>query len=279
MHVLNGYSRSRLDAGFENFTPFNGNNGWRGSTSINVSEPERIASLVGGGALTILGLAMAVSRRQVGGLILSLVGGELLWTGITGNSPIHTMLNKNSAVTGLSRLVSVPHEQGYKLERAITINKSPKELYQFWRNLDNLPRFMEHLDSVEVLDDRRSHWVAKAPAGMKVEWDAEIINEVENERIGWRSLEGSQINNAGSVQFKPAPDGRGTEVDVTLKYDPPAGALGAAFAKLFGEEPEQQIREDLRRLKQLMETGEIPTNDNQPSGRPWDKQLKKEMVE
>jgi uncharacterized membrane protein len=279
MNALNEYSRSHLNTGFENFKPFDGHERQSGSTSINVSEPERVVSLVGGAALSVLALGLAVSRRQVASLILSLIGGELLWTGITGNSPIHRILNKNSAVTGLSRLVSVPHEQGYKLERAITINKSPQELYQFWRNLENLPRFMEHLDSVKVLGDRRSQWVAKAPAGMKVEWEAEIINEVENERIGWRSLEGAQINNAGSVQFKPAPGGRGTEVEVTLKYDPPAGALGAAFAKLFGEEPNQQIRDDLRRLKQLMETGEIPTNDNQPSGRPWDKQLKKEIVE
>jgi uncharacterized membrane protein len=126
---------------------------------------------------------------------------------------------------------------------------------------------MDHLESVRILDGKRSHWVAKAPLGTSVEWDAEIINEEANELIGWRSLEGADVPNAGSVRFRPAPGGRGTEVRVNLEYNPPTGKLGAAFAKLLGEEPERQVEEDLRRFKQWMEAGEIPTTAGQPKGK------------
>lgn len=146
-----------------------------------------------------------------------------------------------------------------ELTEVITVNRAPEELYQFWRELDNLPRIMDHLESVDVKDDTRSHWVAKGPAGSTVEWDAEIVEDRVNELIAWRSVAGADVDNAGSVQFTPAPGGRGTEVRVELRYTPPAGAAGAAFAKLFGKEPGQQINTELRRFKQLMETGEITT--------------------
>ncbi|TMC89174.1 MAG: SRPBCC family protein, partial [Chloroflexi bacterium] len=139
--------------------------------------------------------------------------------------------------------------------------------YRFWRNFENLPRFMEHLKSVTVIDNKHSHWVARAPAGTSVEWDAEIINERENELIAWRSVGDATIGNAGSVHFTPAPGGRGTEVKVVLEYDPPAGRAGVIMARLFGEEPDQQVREDLRHFKEIMEAGEIPTTEGQPSGR------------
>jgi uncharacterized membrane protein len=125
---------------------------------------------------------------------------------------------------------------------------------------------MSHLKSVEVLDGRRSHWVARSPVGTKLEWDAEIINEKDSELIAWRSLEGASVDNAGSVRFIPAPAGRGTIVRVTIEYIPPAGSIGQLVAKLFGSAPAHQIREDLRRFKQFMETGEITTNES-PSGR------------
>jgi uncharacterized membrane protein len=153
------------------------------------------------------------------------------------------------------------------LVECITINRSPEELYQFWRSLENLPQFMTHLHSVEVTDSQRSHWVAKGPAGSSVEWDAEIINDHPNELIAWRSLEDADVNNAGSVRFEPARGGRGTLVKVDLQYRPPAGKLGAAVAKVFGESPEKQIHVDLHRLKQVMETGEIATTEGQPAGR------------
>ena len=161
----------------------------------------------------------------------------------------------------------MPYEVGVRVDRAITVNKPREEVYRFWRNPENLARFMKHLESVKVLDDGRSHWIAKAPAGKTVEWDAEVINEVENELIAWRSLPGAGVDNAGSVQFNDAPGGRGTIVKVELQYNPPGGVVGAWLSKLWGEEPSQQINEDLRRFKALMETGEIPTTEGQTSGR------------
>jgi uncharacterized membrane protein len=129
-------------------------------------------------------------------------------------------------------------------------------VFQFWRNFENLPRFMDHLESVTVVDEDRSHWVAKAPAGTRVEWDAVIHNEIENELIAWRSLPGADVNNAGSVHFASHEQGNGTTVTVVLSYEPPAGKLGEAVAKLFGEEPSNQVADDLRRLKQVMEAAE-----------------------
>jgi uncharacterized membrane protein len=125
---------------------------------------------------------------------------------------------------------------------------------------------MRHLQAVEITSDNQSHWIASAPFGKTVEWDAEIYTERENELIGWRSLAGSQVDTAGSVQFREAPGDRGTEVTVTLKYDPPAGKLGVAIASIFGGSADFQVREDLRRFKQMMEAGEAPTIEGQPRG-------------
>jgi uncharacterized membrane protein len=157
----------------------------------------------------------------------------------------------------LSRVKPTLDDQGPFVRKAITINRSPDELYRFWRNFENLPRFMEHLEAVTVLDDRRSHWVATAPGGGTVEWDAEITSDRPNERIAWRSLPGAKVPNAGQVRFEPAPGDRGTVVRVEFDYNPPAGVLGAAVARLFGEEPNQQVAGDLRRFKQVMEIGEV----------------------
>jgi uncharacterized membrane protein len=145
--------------------------------------------------------------------------------------------------------------------KTVTINRPPEELYEFWHNFENLPRFMSHLESVRVLDEKRSHWVAKAPLGTTVEWDAEIIEDRPNEFIAWRSLEGADVDNSGSVRFNRAPADRGTEVRVELEYNPPGGALGAGVAKILGEAPEQQIKDDLYRFKQLTETGEVVYSD------------------
>ncbi len=158
--------------------------------------------------------------------------------------------------------------RGVRVEQAATINRPIEQVYEFWRNFQNLPRFMRHLESVEILGDRRSRWRAKAPAGMTVQWDAEIVQEREHEWIAWRSLEGSAIENSGSVRFRRAPGARGTELRVQLQYNPPAGAIGRGVAWLFGEEPSQQIHEDLHRFKQLMETGEIPISDGPGLWRP-----------
>jgi uncharacterized membrane protein len=149
---------------------------------------------------------------------------------------------------------------------SLIINRAPEELYRYWHDFENLPNIMKHLESVRVRDERRSHWVAKAPAGTSVEWDAEITEDRPNELIAWRSLEGSQVENSGSVRFQPAPGNRGTIVRVEINYTPPGGALGALAAKLFGEEPGQQAQESLRTFKQLVETGEVVVSD----GTFWD---------
>jgi uncharacterized membrane protein len=159
-----------------------------------------------------------------------------------------------------------PRERAVHVRKAITIGRPAEELYQFWRNFENLPRFMRHLESVQVIDERRSHWKAKAPFGRTVEWDAEVTEERPNERLAWRSLEGADVPNYGSVTFEPAPGGRGTTVKVDLRYEPPGGVIGATLAKLFGEEPRQQVQEDLRAFKQLMETGEVVQSEASVKG-------------
>lgn len=148
-----------------------------------------------------------------------------------------------------------------RVERVTTISRPIHEVYAFWKRFENFPRFMRHLVSVETLPNGRSHWRAKGPAGMRVEWEAELIEDRQDEWIAWRSVAGSGIQNSGSVRFSPAPGARGTEVRVQLQYSPPAGAVGRGIAWLFGEEPDQQIHHDLHRFKQLMETGEIPLSD------------------
>lgn len=154
-----------------------------------------------------------------------------------------------------------------KVEKTVTINRSSEDLYNFWRNLANLPTFTKNLKSITVIDAKRSHWIANAPLGMSVKWDAEIILDRENYLIGWASTANADIDNAGFVRFKPATGGRGTEVKVVMEYNILGGAITAAIAKLLGEEPENQIGEDLHRFKQFMETGEIATTEGQSSGR------------
>ena len=159
------------------------------------------------------------------------------------------------------------HAAAVKCKRTVTIQRSAQDLYTYWSQLENLPLFMRHLVSVKGNADGISHWVAKGPAGKNVEWDARVINAVPNELLAWESLPDSQIKNAGSIHFHPAPPGRGTEVTVQLSYVPPAGAVGKMVATFFGEEPNMQIADDLIRFQALAETGEIPTTKGQASGR------------
>lgn len=215
----------------------------------NVGEPERWISVIAGGAIAAYGLKM----RSLPGLVLAGVGGALVWRGASGHCMVYESMGLSTAEEEANN-VSVPYGRGVGIEESVTIDASPERVYTFWRNFQNLPRFMNNLESVEVRDDKRSHWIARGPAGTKVEWEAEIINELPNELIGWRSVDGSQIDNAGSVHFEPRGDGR-TDVCVILRYDPPAGVLGAAISKMLGEDPAVQVREDLQRLKELMEVG------------------------
>ncbi|HEV7869179.1 MAG TPA: SRPBCC family protein [Chthoniobacteraceae bacterium] len=214
--------------------------------SINVSEPERTFSVYAGAVLALVGLA----RRSVGGLLLAALGGGLLYRGSTGHCDVYEALGINSRA--LNDAAGVPGNKGIKVVRTVTINRPRPEVYQFWRKLENLPAFMNHVERVETFDERRSHWKVKGPAGSSVEWDAEIINEHENELLAWQSLPGAEVQNAGSVWFEDAAGG-GTRVKVALEFNPPGGAAGALVAKLFGEAPEQQMDEDLGKLKQHLE--------------------------
>ncbi|HKR64960.1 MAG TPA: SRPBCC family protein [Thermoanaerobaculia bacterium] len=230
----------------------------------NVNDPERWLSVVLGSAIAAYGL----KKRSVPGLLLSGLGAALVWRGATGFCNVYDALGVTSVPEEEdARQVSVPYGKGVRVEKSVTINATPEQIYAFWRNFENLPRFMDHLDRVVVHDNLRSRWVAKGPAGSNVEWEAEIINEIPNELIGWRSVEGSQINNAGSVHFNAAPGGRGTELKVILRYDPPGGVAGARISKILGEDPAANVQEDLRRLKMLLEAGEIATTGGQPTGR------------
>ena len=230
---------------------------------INVGRTERIVS----GVAAAVVAAVAVRRRRLRPLLFPLAG-NLIARAVSGRCAVNRALGRNSARSGqVSRVASVPRGEGIKVEQSVLVNRPAQELYRFWRNFENLPRFMDHLESVTVLDENRSHWVAKAPAGTKVEWDATIHNEIENQLIAWRSLPGADINNAGSVHFTPSAGGAATEVRVVLSYDPPAGKLGAAVARLFGEEPSKQVEDDLRRFKQVMEAAEAAGNSRHPAGR------------
>ena len=235
----------------------------------NVGSVERAISIVSAGALAYYGYR----RRGLSGLALATVGGALLQRGLTGHCAVYGALGLSTA-DGQVRLQKqrgdaavLDASSARKVERSVTINHPRAELYRFWRNFENLPSIMRHLESVTVLGPDRSHWKAKAPAGLSVEWDAVIINEIENELIAWKSVDEAEVANAGSVHFSDAGEGRGTILRVVLEYDPPAGKLGAAVAKLLGEEPDVQVRDDLRRFKQMLEAGEIPTTEGQPSGR------------
>ncbi|HTO04160.1 MAG TPA: SRPBCC family protein, partial [Opitutus sp.] len=164
--------------------------------------------------------------------------------------------------------IAVPGNRGVKVVRSCTVRKSAEELYQFWRALENLPRIIKHPVAITTLSDTESHWKVSAPGKTFVEWDAIIINDHPNQLVAWRSKEGADIRNAGSVRFEPAPGDEGTEVTVQLEYDAPDGKLAALLAKLTGEEPKQQVADALRRFKALMEAGEIPTIEGQTAGGP-----------
>ena len=224
----------------------------RGSGGVNVGGTERILSAVAGVVL----IGWSLRRRSMRGLLLPL-GGGLIARAVTGQCAVNRALGRDSAqpnVGRTSQVDSVARGEGIRVEKSIVIDRPVAELYRFWRDIENLPRIMAHLESVTDIDGRRSHWIAKAPIGTHVEWDAEIHNERENELLAWRSLPGADINNAGSVHFRPAPDGDGTEIRVVLSYQPPAGKLGAAIARALGEEPSVQVADDLRRFKDAMES-------------------------
>jgi len=221
-------------------------------TEVNVGEMERWASLAGGVALAALG----IKRGGMTGMALGLLATSLVHRGASGHCELYRALGVNTAHEGPHTAgASVNGQEGIKVEKTITINADRSELFQFWRKLDNLPQIMSHLEAVTILSDTRSHWVAKGPVGSSVEWDAEIINERENELIAWRSMEDADVDNAGSVRFEEGAGG--TVVKVALIYKPPAGKLGGMVARIMGEEPSIQIEEDLGKFKNLVESGAV----------------------
>ena len=224
--------------------------------SANVDDVERWVSGISGAALALYGLR----RRSFEGAALAALGAMLLYRGVTGRSLLYQAMD-------LRLIRTTEGRQRIEVVKTLTINRPPDELYRFWRTFENLPTVMRHLESVTVQDDQRSHWVAKGPGGKWLEWDAEVVNDKPGQLIAWQSCEGSDVDHWGVVRFVSAAGGRGTQISVELEYEPIGGAFGATVAKLLGEEPGQQIAEDLRRFKQLMETGEVPTTEGQPRGR------------
>jgi uncharacterized membrane protein len=233
---------------------------------INVADLERWASALGGAALTAYGIKQLKAHSPAGAAVAA-AGSALMYRGATGRFPMYAAAGINTARDREGTPEALGGPRGVVVEEVVTIDAPADGLFAFWRNLEQLPRFVDHLVLVTQIDDRLSHWVANAPGHRTVEWDAEIINEIPDELIAWRTLSDSEVVSAGSVQFKRAAGNRGTEVRVHLEYDPPAGKPGATVAWLLGPEPSQTIREDLRRFKQLMETGEVPTIAGQPRGK------------
>jgi len=222
-----------------------------------------MVSASAGAILIMQGLA----RRDAIGLLIASFGGALAYRGATGHCHMYESLGVDTA-SDLAAQDQPDEELGTRIAMSMLINKTPEELYSYWRNFENLPKIMRHLESVRVLGDGRSHWVAKAPsiAGGQIEWDAEVTADEPNARIAWRALPGGDVEHRGSIKFERAPGDRGTKVRVVLEYHPPAGQVGRWIAKIFGEEPEQQIRDDLRNFKRVMEIGEVLTIIGQPHG-------------
>jgi uncharacterized membrane protein len=239
----------------------------RGARSHNMSETERWLSLAVGVGLLGLGLKQGIRD----GLMLAVTGGALLYRGASGQCPLYKVAGIDTSTDRPRPGVSVPHGRGVKIEHAVFITKSPEELYRYWRQFENLPRFMDNLVAVKTEGDNRSHWVVKAIGNAEISWDAEIVNDVPNELIAWRTVENSDVDHAGSVRFEGTE--RGTRVKVTMEYRPPAGKVGVGLAKLFGQEPRQMIESDLQRFKQLMESGEVLSVETQPYGGSVDRSI------
>ncbi|HYD32774.1 MAG TPA: SRPBCC family protein [Azospirillaceae bacterium] len=264
-----------------------------------VAAPRRVARMIGAGesddsrdALLAVGLREIasgigiLSRPQSAGWLWARVGGDVMDLALLGAAAYASDRSQRdggrlaataAAVAGIAALdlscarrlgsqgigaaVGWAQDHAIHLKKTITLNRPREAVYGFWRDFTNLPRVMGHLESVEPVGDGRSRWRAKGPAGRSVEWDAEVTEDRPNERLAWRSLPGGDVDNAGSVRFEPGPGGRGTVLTVELRYIPPGGALGVAIARLFGREPGQEIQEDLRAFKQMMETGEVARSE------------------
>ena len=217
------------------------------SDPANIGELERNLSVVGGAGLILGGLA----RRGIGGLILAGLGALFLERGVSGRCRVYQRLGVSSAK---SDRPGVPDNLGIKVEKEITINRPVSDVFEFWKDLRNLSQHLEFIERVDLLEGKKSHWVARGFAGSKFEWDAEVINEHPNALLAWESVPGAQVQNAGSVRFEPVQDGHATHVRVSLAYNPPGGVFGAIGARIFSQSVEDQIERDLRKLKMILET-------------------------
>jgi uncharacterized membrane protein len=223
-------------------------------TGVNVGEKERIASILSGAGLILLGML----RPSRWALAAAGLGAYLLFRGMTGKSLLHKLERTNQ---------TNQQKRGIQVKQVLTISRPREEVYQYWRDFSKLPRFMRHLKEVKVIGTNQSQWVAEGPLGMNIKWNAELTKDDNGHEIAWRSLPGSQVENQGQVEFLDAPGGRGTEVHVSLSYAPPGGKIAALLAKLFGRDPETEVQEDLRSFRSHLETGEAPTVRGQSSGR------------
>ncbi|MEZ4869136.1 MAG: SRPBCC family protein [Caldilineaceae bacterium] len=259
----------------------------RGQSFPNVATTERQVAVLVGGALVL----HALVNHSRSALFTGPLGMALILHGQSNRSPIYDALHVNTSEyapryrsdghDGATQQREAPQRVGrtpqpgsrpmppntIEIERAVTVNKPAEELYNYWRQLENLPNFMEHLQEVKQTGDKQSHWVAKVSGGVPVTWDAEIVEDVPGQRIVWRTLPDSRVEQRGTVEFKPATGERGTVVAVDIQYSPPGGIVGETFAQLVNGVTAQQVKDDIRRFKSLMETGETPTIEGQPSGR------------
>jgi uncharacterized membrane protein len=228
----------------------------------NVGDIERVASVISGGLMIL----NAIPSRPLSALLLGGCGAALIYRGITGHCECYKALGISTR-NEEGRMTAVPAQYGFKYEKSLVINRGAHDLFDFWRDLENLPRIMPHLTSVKETGGGHSHWVATGPLGVEVEWDAEVYNEDPGRLIAWRSLPGGDVDTAGSVHFEEHGAGRGTEVRVVLKYNPPLGKVGANLAWLLGSGVEKEIDNDLRRFRQMMESGAFSRSRMQVAGR------------
>lgn len=226
----------------------------------NVGMGERMGSLFVGAGLVLSGL----SRRSPGGLVASVAGAALIGRGWTGYCRMYDYLGLNSAVPRHAG-TGVRAQHGRKVTHTLQVNRDRQELYQYWRRLEHLPEIFQHLKSVEAIDERRSLWTAYAPGGRELSWEAQIITDTPGEIIAWESLEGSEVDTAGSVRFSTSENGKGTDLRISLKYDPPGGLIVDRIAHLLRHGLGDLLEEDLRLFKQKMETGETATNSMWPA--------------
>ena len=241
---------------------------YEGRDGINISRPERLVSVMLGAALGVY----ALRRRNPGSLPLALIAAELARRGATGHCYVYDALGVSTAnaqtpnpparLPGeiVSDAATVDARKAIKMEETITIDRMPAYLYAVWRDFEQLPRYLPDLESVTTLGAGRSHWVAKTPGDKRIEWDSEIVNDIPNQLIAWKTIGEPDVSHAGSVHFRAAPSGRGTEMRIVIDYEPPGGRLGAlvaGFTRVFGQAPELKLAEDLRRFKTQVEAGAV----------------------